>query len=165
MPGDVSETWKVKEGPATSRSRAVPVAVPLGRLKGSCRFSWPVELKNRGTSALPIRTAEPPRFVGSGRAVALTGLPPKASPNTETIAPGETVREVLQRFSSRFIELEQALWDASKTELGEHIEVLVNDAVLGISHTLDSGLKPGDRITLVGQYMGGSGRHPLRVSA
>ncbi len=73
----------------------------------------------------------------------------------EPFAPGGTVREVLKRFSSRFLELEQALWDASKMELGEHIEVLVNDAVLGISHTLDSELQPGDRITLVGQYMGG----------
>jgi len=73
----------------------------------------------------------------------------------ERFAPGDTVREVLKRFSARFPELEQALWDASKTELGEHIEALVNDAVLGVSHTLDSELQPGDRLTLVGQYMGG----------
>ncbi len=73
----------------------------------------------------------------------------------ETLAPGETVREVLRRFSARYPELDQALWDASRKELGEHIEVLVNDAVLGISHALDSELKPGDRLTLVGQYMGG----------
>lgn len=73
----------------------------------------------------------------------------------EAFTPGEKVREVLRRFSARYPELEQALWDRSKKELGEHIEVLVNDAVLGVSHTLDSALKPGDRITLVGQYMGG----------
>ena len=35
------------------------------------------------------------------------------------------------------------------------MELLVNDAVLGISHTLDSPLRPGDRISLVGQFMGG----------
>ena len=29
------------------------------------------------------------------------------------------------------------------------------DAVLGIAHELDSSLAPGDRITLLGQYMGG----------
>mgnify|MGYP000616253720 CR=1 FL=1 len=40
-------------------------------------------------------------------------------------------------------------------QIGEHIEVLVNDAVLGLQHTLDSRLRPGDRITLLGQYMGG----------
>jgi len=40
-------------------------------------------------------------------------------------------------------------------QIGEHIEVLVNDAVLGVSHSLDSRLAPGDRITLLGQYMGG----------
>ena len=31
----------------------------------------------------------------------------------------------------------------------------MNDAVLGIAHELDSSLAPGDRITLLGQYMGG----------
>ena len=62
---------------------------------------------------------------------------------------------MLGRFSQRYSELEGALWDASKKELGEHIEVMVNDAVLGVSHTLDSPLKNGDRITLLGQYMGG----------
>jgi hypothetical protein len=39
--------------------------------------------------------------------------------------------------------------------LGEHIEVLVNDAVLGINHELDSPLGPRDRVMLLGQYMGG----------
>ena len=73
----------------------------------------------------------------------------------EPFAPGETVRDVLGRFSARYPELAQALWDASKKNLGEHIEVMVNDAVLGLSHTLDTPLKDKDRITLVGQYMGG----------
>jgi molybdopterin converting factor small subunit len=73
----------------------------------------------------------------------------------EPIAPGETVRDLLRRISARHPELDQALWDASRKELGEHIEVLVNDAVLGIAHTLDSELQPGDSISLVGQYMGG----------
>jgi hypothetical protein len=39
--------------------------------------------------------------------------------------------------------------------LGEHIEVLVNDAVLGIHHTLDSPAQAGDTIALIGQYLGG----------
>ncbi len=64
-----------------------------------------------------------------------------------------TVRSALTSVSARFPELRAALWNGG--ELGEHIEVLVNDAVLGIDHTLDSPLRPGDRITLVGQYMGG----------
>jgi molybdopterin converting factor small subunit len=73
----------------------------------------------------------------------------------EPFVPGETVRDVLQRFSGRHPELDAALWDASKKGLGEHIEVMVNDAVLGITHTLDTPLKNSDRITLLGQYMGG----------
>lgn len=73
----------------------------------------------------------------------------------ESFVPGETVRDVLGRFSARYPELDQALWDPSRKGLGEHIEVMVNDAVLGLGHTLDTPLKAGDRITLLGQYMGG----------
>lgn len=73
----------------------------------------------------------------------------------EPLAPGVTVRNVLQRVSARYPELDAALWDDSKKDLGDNIEVLVNDAVLGLTHTLDSELNPGDQITLVGQYMGG----------
>jgi len=71
----------------------------------------------------------------------------------EPLAPGATVRSVLRELSSRFPELQQALW--SEKELGPHVEVLVNDAVLGVSHELDSPVKPGDRIALVGAYLGG----------
>ena len=75
---------------------------------------------------------------------------------TEALAPGATVRSVLADLSRRHAELQEALWDRGHpTELSEHIEVLVNDAVLGLAHTLDSPLRDGDRITLVGQYAGG----------
>lgn len=71
----------------------------------------------------------------------------------EPLTAGATVRSVLTGLSARFPELRTALWHGHA--LGEHIEVLVNDAVLGISHELDSPLAPGDRIMLLGQYMGG----------
>ena len=71
----------------------------------------------------------------------------------EPVSPSATVRSVLKGFSSRFPELDAALWHGAG--LGEHIEVLVNDAVLGVDHTLDSPLKPGDRVTLLAQFMGG----------
>jgi hypothetical protein len=64
-----------------------------------------------------------------------------------------TVRSVLHGVTTRYPELQAALWHGDA--IGEHIEVLVNDAVLGIAHELDSGLAPGDRVTLLGQYMGG----------
>jgi hypothetical protein len=32
---------------------------------------------------------------------------------------------------------------------------MVNNAVLGVTHHLDSEVLDGDRITLLGQYMGG----------
>jgi len=74
---------------------------------------------------------------------------------TEAFAPGERVRDVLRRCSARFPELDAALWSPDRSELGEHIEVVVNDAVLGVTHGLDSPLNNGDRITLLGQFMGG----------
>jgi molybdopterin converting factor small subunit len=71
----------------------------------------------------------------------------------EPLAPDATVRTLLKGLSRRFPELDAALWHGSG--LGEHIEVLVNDAVLGVDHELDSPLKPGDRLTLLAQFMGG----------
>ena len=71
----------------------------------------------------------------------------------EPVAPDATLRSVLEGVSARYPELKAALWHGR--ELGEHIEVLVNDAILGITHTLDSPVKPGDRIALLGQFMGG----------
>jgi molybdopterin converting factor small subunit len=73
----------------------------------------------------------------------------------EPFAPGDTVRTVLRRFSRGFPELDAALWNPDHTELGESIEVVVNDAVLGVHQELDSPLEGGERITLLGQFMGG----------
>jgi len=64
-----------------------------------------------------------------------------------------TVRSVLRGLSGRYPDLDAALWHGN--ELGEHVEVIVNDAILGVTHDLDSPVKPGDRIMLLGQYMGG----------
>jgi molybdopterin converting factor small subunit len=71
----------------------------------------------------------------------------------EPLADGATVRSVLRGLSARFPDLDAALWHGR--DLGEHIEVLVNDAVLGIDHELDSPMAPGDRIALLAQFMGG----------
>jgi molybdopterin converting factor small subunit len=74
---------------------------------------------------------------------------------TETLTSGETLRQVLRRFSARHPELDAALWSPDHTQLGEHLEIVVNDAVLGVTHELDTPLKGGERITLLGQFMGG----------
>lgn len=75
----------------------------------------------------------------------------------EDVKPGATVRSVLRQVTDRYPELERALWDAGRPrEIGDNIEVMVNHAVLGVSHDLDSELLDGDRVTLLGQYMGGS---------
>jgi molybdopterin converting factor small subunit len=66
---------------------------------------------------------------------------------------GATVRSVLRGLTARYPDLHAALWHGD--DLGEHIEILVNDAVLGITHELDSLVTPVDRIVLLGQFMGG----------
>ena len=73
----------------------------------------------------------------------------------EEASPGDTIRHVLKRLSKRFPDLNKALWDDGSDDLSEHLEVAVNDAILGIHHSLDSEVKDGDDILLVGQYMGG----------
>jgi molybdopterin converting factor small subunit len=75
---------------------------------------------------------------------------------TEEVKPGTTVREVLRQVTERHPALGRALWDAGGSrEIGDNIEVMVNNAVLGVSHELDSALADGDRVTLLGQYIGG----------
>ena len=71
----------------------------------------------------------------------------------EPLRPDSTVRSVLEGLSARYPELQAALWQGG--QLGEHIEVLVNDAMLGVSHGLDSRVRPGDRVALLGQFVGG----------
>ncbi len=73
----------------------------------------------------------------------------------EAVEPGATVRSVLSRLANSYPTLRDVLWDRASGDLAEHIEVLVNDAVLGLTHTLDSPVQDGDRITLLGQYAGG----------
>jgi hypothetical protein len=73
----------------------------------------------------------------------------------EEIRRGDSPRTLLRRFTQRFPELDSALWSPDHSELGTHIEVLVNDEVLGVTYELDTPLTGGERITLLGQFMGG----------
>ena len=73
-----------------------------------------------------------------------------------TVSKGASVRAALRAISDRYPELGRALWDPTRPhELGDNIEVLVGNAVLGVTHDLDSEVLDGERITLLGQYMGG----------
>lgn len=69
--------------------------------------------------------------------------------------PGDTVRTVLKRLSAQHPALDKALWHDGTNALSEHLEIAVNDALLGIHHTLASEVKAGDKILIMGQYMGG----------
>lgn len=87
----------------------------------------------------------------------MVGGPGTGQVTVDAVVPrGATVRAVLQAVSERFPELGRALWDPTRPrELGDNIEVLVNNAVLGLTHDLDGEVLDGERITLLGQYMGG----------
>ncbi len=73
----------------------------------------------------------------------------------EPAASGDTVRSVLRRLSARYPRLAEALWDPATGDIGSHLEIIVNETVLGVEFQLDSPLNPGDRILLAGQYIGG----------
>jgi hypothetical protein len=87
----------------------------------------------------------------------LVGGPGTGQVTVDTVVPrGSKVRDVLRALSDRFPELGSALWDPTRPrELGDNIEVLVNNAVLGLTHELDSEVLDGERLLLLGQYMGG----------
>ena len=55
----------------------------------------------------------------------------------EPIVEGATVFSVLKGLSTRYKALDDALWDRGSSELAEHIEIVVNDALLGIEHNFD----------------------------
>ena len=74
----------------------------------------------------------------------------------EQAASGDTVRDVLRGLSRRYPKLHEALWDSeAPQEIGTHIEVIVNNTILGNDYTLESHVGPGDQIILAGQYVGG----------
>jgi molybdopterin converting factor small subunit len=75
---------------------------------------------------------------------------------TEEARPGDTVRTILRRFSARYPKLNEALWDGDSGELGPHIEIIFNDTILGVRDSVDTPVRPNDRIILTGQYIGGA---------
>jgi molybdopterin converting factor small subunit len=74
----------------------------------------------------------------------------------EPAQPGDTVRAILQRFSARYPKLKEALWEADTGELGSHIEIIFNDTILGVRESIETPVRPNDRIILTGQYIGGN---------
>jgi molybdopterin converting factor small subunit len=74
---------------------------------------------------------------------------------TEEARPGDTVRTLLRRFSSRYPRLNEAMWEPGSDELTAHIDIILNDALLGASGAVDTPVRAHDRILLTGQFVGG----------
>jgi hypothetical protein len=73
----------------------------------------------------------------------------------ESLQPGDTPRTVLRRVSSRHPKLDEILWDAASGSVSEHVQVMVNNVLIGPEEVAQQLLAAGDTITLIGQYMGG----------
>ena len=73
----------------------------------------------------------------------------------QEFTPGESLKAVLTRLGHRFPELGREIWNPETGEIWEFVEIIVNDAFLGIHHTMDSPIKEGDRITLMEAFEGG----------
>jgi molybdopterin converting factor small subunit len=74
---------------------------------------------------------------------------------TEEFAAGESLQTVVRRMTRRFPDLDHVLWDVESGQIGASVEIIVNDAFLGITHTLESELQDGDMITLLPAWDGG----------
>lgn len=74
---------------------------------------------------------------------------------TEDFTPGEDVERVVRRMSRRHPPLDRALWDPHTGQLGASVELVVNDAMMGILHEMDTPVSDGDRITLLPAWDGG----------
>lgn len=74
----------------------------------------------------------------------------------ENASDGDTVRDVLKALSARYPKLDHALWDEhDREEIGTHIEIIVNDTIMGNDYTLETPVESGYQIILTGQYIGG----------
>ena len=74
---------------------------------------------------------------------------------TEEFEAGETLLMVVRRLTRRFPDLDHVLWDVESGQVGASVEIIVNDAFMGIAHTLNSEVKDGDMITLLPAWDGG----------
>ena len=64
-------------------------------------------------------------------------------------SPGESLRAAILRLSQRWPALHQRMWGSKSGQVGPNIDMLLNDAYLGITSSLDSEAQDGDRITLL----------------
>ena len=74
---------------------------------------------------------------------------------TEEFATGDDIKTVVRKLTRRFPDLDQILWDSENGQIGASVEIIINDAFLGITHTITSEVRDGDMITLLPAWDGG----------
>ncbi|MFN8559871.1 MAG: MoaD/ThiS family protein [Dehalococcoidia bacterium] len=72
----------------------------------------------------------------------------------EPLAADDTALSVLRRISRRYPDLARMLWTPAG-DLAEHVQVMINNAIAGPEEVVAHRLRPGDTVSLLGQYMGG----------
>ncbi len=128
----------LSSSPSRTRSRSEKSGAPRGK-KENAGTAFTVEVE----AIAWVRT-----FLG--------GPADGAQTFQEQAREGDTVRDVLRGLSVRYPKLHEALWDTeSPQEIGTHIEIIVNNTILGNDYTLASPVKKGFQIVLAGQYVGG----------
>ena len=86
------------------------------------------------------------------------GLVTEHSPLKESLQlpAAACVRDALNALSEKYPKLADILWDsATPSTIGPHIEIVVNGAILGLTHQLDGPLQANDTILLTAAYTGG----------
>ncbi len=72
----------------------------------------------------------------------------------QPLQPDDTVETTLRRFSERFPALRAQLWERDGS-ITENLHIMINQKMIGDTHTLRSRLAAGDKISLLGQFSGG----------
>ncbi len=67
-----------------------------------------------------------------------------------SILGGHSSKADSYHLSAQHPDLDKTTWHEGTDALSEHLEIAVNNALLGIHHTLESEVKAGDKIILMG---------------
>lgn len=80
---------------------------------------------------------------------------PMRSLKHEGVAPGTTIRGVLERLAARYPAIGRVVFDMKTKNIHPHVVVNYNDQVISPHVVQDQILKDGDKITILPMYVGG----------
>ena len=84
------------------------------------------------------------------------GLGPGKATLTEPIAPGDTIESLLARLEARIPGFGEWVYDAPERRIHEHCTLLVNGRAFEGLGGLSRPIEPGDKLTILPGFSGGS---------